>query len=227
MKIYTFIPGLVLIGIFSLQLGITQLASPLNPALERDYFFLLQEEKMERDVYRALYVKWEKSIFDHISASEQRHYDRITGLLIEKGLEIPDELQALKEGAFAHPELQSLYNDLTARGNQSLEEAFRVGALIEETDIQDLMEVIAELEEGNDKAVFEDLLGASHNHLRAFVKNLGKIGVTYFPVLLDTNTYEAIKEGEHYQCDYKKNTGEGCHGKGKGKCAGNCGDHGH
>ena len=41
-------------------------------------------------------------------------------------------------GVFVNSDLQKLYTDLTTQGNQSAENALKVGALIEDLDIADL-----------------------------------------------------------------------------------------
>ena len=87
------------------------------------------------------------------------------------------------EGSFVNQDLQEFYNDVT--GATSPVEAFRVGALIEEIDIKDLREAIA-LAKANDvevlEAVYSNLLNASYNHLRAFVRNYeANGGGTYVP----------------------------------------------
>jgi hypothetical protein len=96
-------------------------------------------------------------------------------------------------GEFSNPDLQALYNDLAAQGQQSLAEATQVGALIEEVDIADLIEEMAEVEHSDIQRVYGQLLQGSENHLRAFASNLERqTGETYEPQVLDQATYDAI-----------------------------------
>ena len=59
--------------------------------------------------------------------------DQVKLLLDRYGLADP----ALDPGKFSDPTLQALYDQLIAQGSVSLEEALKVGVLIEQTDIAD------------------------------------------------------------------------------------------
>ncbi len=71
---------------------------------------------------------------------------------------------------FSNPDLQALYDQLIAQGSQSLQDAFLVGAAIEEIDILDLEERIAQTDKADIQLVYQSLLQGSENHLRAFVR---------------------------------------------------------
>jgi hypothetical protein len=53
--------------------------------------------------------------------------------------------------------------------------------IIEETDIDDLNAGIASTKRKDIKTVYSNLLQGSLNHLKAFVSNSAKYGVTYEP----------------------------------------------
>jgi len=96
-------------------------------------------------------------------------------------------------GVFTNPDLQSLYNELVARGSQSLAEALKVGAAIEEIDILDLQERLAQTDNADLQQVFNNLLSGSYNHLRAFVSTLNsQTGEIYQPQHLSPEAYQAI-----------------------------------
>lgn len=153
--------------------------------------FLREEEKLARDVYLTLYVQWGQKIFNNIAASEQTHTDAIK-ILLDK-YEIEDPVQNDSVGVFTNTILADLYTTLAAQGNSSLVEALKVGALIEEIDIRDL---VVEIEENTDnediKLVYSNLYKGSRNHLRSFNRNLINQGVDYTPQVLDTETFESI-----------------------------------
>ena len=65
--------------------------------------------------------------------------------------------------------MQALYDQLVEKGSLSLVDAIEVGTAIEEIDILDLQEFIAETENPNIIMVYNNLLKGSYNHLRAFV----------------------------------------------------------
>ena len=143
--------------------------------------YMREEEKLTHDVYKPLYDKWGLKIFTNIADSEQTHMETVK-LLIEKyNLEDPAENKGI--GEFSNSELQDLYNELVAEGSKSVEDALKVGAMIEEIDILDLKKHISKADKEDVKLVYENLMKGSRNHLRAFTSTLSKYGVTYEPQL--------------------------------------------
>jgi hypothetical protein len=128
--------------------------------------YMREEEKLARDVYSFLYDKWKSRKFNNITNSEQKHMDSIKTLL--ETYNIPDPAATKAKGEFTNPELQSLYNTLITQGSTSLSEAFKVGVLIEETDIKDLKESISLTSRSDIQEIYSNLLRGSENHLRAF-----------------------------------------------------------
>jgi len=152
--------------------------------------YMREEEKLAHDVYIVLYEKWGLRVFQNISQSEQTHTEAVKTLLDRYGLPDPASSSA---GVFANPDLQILYNDLVARGSQSLAEAVKVGAAIEEIDILDLEKRLAGTDNADIQQVFNNLLNGSYNHLRAFSSNLSaQAGETYQPQYLSVETYQSI-----------------------------------
>ena len=152
--------------------------------------YMVEEEKLAQDVYNVLYATWGSSTFQSIAASEQAHIDSIENLLAVYGLTDPSSSQA---GVFSDPELQALYDQLVARGSQSLAEALKVGGAIEEIDILDLQERLAQTDNADIQQVFNNLLSGSGNHLRAFVNALQRqTGEVYQPQYLSAEAYQAI-----------------------------------
>ena len=134
--------------------------------------YMREEEKLARDVYLALYDKWNMRIFSNIAASEQKHTDAVKTLLIRYG--IPDPAAGKAQGEFTNPDLQDLYDQLIQQGSVSNVEALKVGVFIEETDIDDLNAAIATTTHNDIKTVYSNLLKGSLNHLDAFESQLAK-----------------------------------------------------
>lgn len=153
--------------------------------------YMREEEKLARDVYLTLFNQWNVNIFQNIAKSEQTHTDAIKNLLDIYGIVDPvvnDEI-----GTFVNPDLQALYDQLVIQGSQSLGDALKVGAAIEEIDIIDIEKYIAQTEHANIQTVYESLLKGSRNHLRAFVSNLQtRTGEAYQPQFLTQEGYELI-----------------------------------
>jgi hypothetical protein len=156
--------------------------------------YMREEEKLARDVYLALYEQWGQPIFQNIAASEQAHMDSVLMLLDQVG--VSDPAADKGQGEFNDPVFQSLYDDLVAQGSLSQIEALRVGATIEELDIVDLQERLAQTNDEAIVQVYSNLLAGSENHLRSFVSNLERQGGgPYQPAHLGQAAYEAIIAG--------------------------------
>jgi len=166
-------------------------AEELNDEEMAGIQFMSEEEKLARDVYRVMYDAWGMRIFNNITQSEQTHMDALL-ILIEK-YNLEDPVVNDSTGAFTNSDLQELYDGLMAQGSQSLIEGLKVGAAIEEIDILDLQREI-EANTGNEDIVFvyENLMKGSRNHLRGFVRNLSRQGVTYAPQFLSEEAYLTI-----------------------------------
>ena len=151
--------------------------------------FMIEEEKMARDVYLEMNDLYGLKVFANISASEQRHMDAV--LFLIDGYNVVNPASD-ERGVFVNETLAQLYTDLIAQGELSLEDALKVGALIEETDIVDLNSWLEKVENPNVEIVYASLLKGSTNHLRAFVRNLASLGIIYEPQVLDVDSYNAI-----------------------------------
>lgn len=149
----------------------------VSEATAKDLIYLREEEKLARDVYTALGKLYDQRVFINIPRAEQFHMNAVLNLLKQFQIEDP---ASSKPGHFNNPELQSLYNTLMARGKKSREEAFLVGALIEEVDIMDLQTAIEQTDNEQILSVLNALLGGSQRHLNAFVRNYESAsGITY------------------------------------------------
>jgi hypothetical protein len=155
--------------------------------------FLREEEKLARDVYMHLYETWELMPFKNISKSEQIHMDAILHLL--NRYEINDPASDTEIGEFKNKDLQNLYDQLIEQGSKGVIEALRVGALIEETDINDIQIILDEkIQKSDIDFVLNNLKRASGNHLKAFFRNMRKYNYDYEPQILDLDTFQQIVE---------------------------------
>ncbi len=184
----------------------------LSDAEVTDLVFMREEEKLARDVYLTLYNTWGLQVFNNIASSEQMHTDSIKGLLDAYGIADPVVNDAV--GVFTNPELQALYNQLVATGSTSLVDALKVGAAIEEIDIADLYEAMAETAQPNILQVYSSLLAGSENHLRSFVSTLSAQGVGYAAQYLSDETYNAIINSA-MSTQQGASQGQGSSGRGK------------
>lgn len=142
-------------------------ASGLTAAERADLQYMREEEKLARDVYAALGAKWtDAAIFTRIAASEQRHMNAVKVVLDRYG--IADPAAGTVAGRFTSSELQKRYDELVAKSSQSLQAALGVGVTIEEADIADLQQALAETGNADLERLYGNLRRGSQNHLRAF-----------------------------------------------------------
>ncbi len=161
---------------------------PAAQTVEDSLAYVREEEKLAHDVYIFLYEQWGVQVFQNIAESEQTHTDTVKSLLDAYGL--PDPAAGAQPGQFANPDLQALYNQLTAQGSQSLAEALKVGAAIEEIDILDLQARLQSDLPGDVRLAYENLLSGSFNHLAAFTSTLERqTGEIYAPQYLTPEVY--------------------------------------
>lgn len=134
-----------------------------------DYTYMVEEEKLARDVYQLMYDTHQLRVFGNIKESEQRHIEMMQELLKTNAVNFSIDSQ---RGVFQHKELQTLYNTLVEKGLKSKKDALEVGLAIEEKDIKDLEEIIARTTNENDKKILINLRDASERHKSAFTRNL-------------------------------------------------------
>ena len=131
--------------------------------------YLIEEEKLAHDVYTVLGDTWGGNTFTNILASEVTHQDQVLNLLTTYA--IPDP-RSSEIGVFTNPELQALYDQLIAQGMTSQIDAYKVGVLIEETDIADLSDAMNTTSDTSILTTLEKLRSASESHLAAFNRKI-------------------------------------------------------
>lgn len=170
--------------------GLTAAPEEINPADMEALVFMREEEKLARDLYLSFYELWGLNTFQNIARSEQLHSEAVLELINRYGVSDPFTDQI---GVFTNPDLRELYDRLLAQGSQSLLEAIKAGAAVEEIDIFDLESHLAQTENPAVQQVFNHLLRGSSNHLRTFSVVFQKqTGEIYVPQYLDQYAYQAV-----------------------------------
>jgi hypothetical protein len=152
----------------------TSLKDSLTPELQADLLFMWEEERLARDVYTVMYAKYGSKIFTNIATNgEQTHIDSVKSMIDKYAVSTAGYTEPAVKGVFVNTDLQKLYDDLVVQGNVSVTEAYKVGVLIEETDIADLNERLKPTDLPADiRTVYENLRKGSESHLAAFNKQL-------------------------------------------------------
>lgn len=167
-----------------------------SAAEEEALKLMREEEKMARDVYLNAYDDWNVKIFQNIASSEQKHMDAIKALLTKYNL--PDPVLNDGRGIFLNPVIDSIYTLLDQMAGLSKIDALKVGAFVEEFDINDLRVLKANVVDNVDiTIVFDELERGSRNHLRSYYDNLQNQGVTYVPQVLTQAEFDAIVNSPH------------------------------
>ena len=183
--------------------------------------FVREEEKLARDVYRALFAAHGDQAFANIAGAEQRHMDAVKLLLDRYSL--PDPAATTAPGEFQNARLAALYTDLVAQGKVSLVEALKVGATIEDLDLADVGKTLAASDNRDIDTVMQNLAKGSRNHLRAFTARLTALGASYQAQYLSADEIATIVAAprERGACDENGNllagTGQGWGGRGQGR----------
>jgi hypothetical protein len=155
--------------------GITALGSGLpaysavpytSAALQSRLKYMVEEEKLARDVYTVLAKTAAYPKFKNIANAEQFHLDQMSIVLANYGLWNATLKRA--PGVFYNKELSALYKTLVAKGKLSDLDAIEVGIIIEEKDIADLTAMEKLITQEDIQFVVNYLLAGSRNHLAAF-----------------------------------------------------------
>jgi hypothetical protein len=166
----------------------------LDETEKEGLLLMREEEKLARDVYLNLYEKWNLKTFYNIAQSEKTHMEAIRILLDRYDIKDPVDEDIM--GVFESEKLQGLYNELVAQGGESLEQALKVSALIEELDIYDLKELLSKTDNDDIKIVYLNLLKGSRNHLRSFDRQLDRNGFSYEVNFLSQKEYDSIASSD-------------------------------
>jgi len=175
----------------------TPVVATLTQAEKDGLIQMREEEKLARDVYLYSFDLYGKQIFTNISNSEQKHMDRILELLVTYNLPDPASTEI---GVFNNPDLQKLYNDLTALSKKSLLDALLVGTTIEDLDIYDLEELIKTTNKSDILLAYDNLNCGSRNHMRAYTSQVIGEGGTYTVQFITDQRYQEILAGDHEKC---------------------------
>lgn len=189
----------------------------LDAAEEVHLLFMRAEEKMAHDVYAALGAQFpDYAVFSNIVDSEAKHAETMVAMIEQFGLTDPNvgdgpgEFSAANYGDYFTTNYTAL-TSVAAADNPVLQ-ALKNGALIEELDMHDIVycpEVIVDTEADITDAFgcgmdytdgralirsYGNLLEASKNHLRAFVRVIEAAFPGEYPYQAQYLSQDAVDE---------------------------------
>ena len=159
---------------------ITQTSSTTHncSAVQKSLAYMYDEERLAKEVYLAIYAKQPVEQLNKIATrAEVRHIDAVKDLAVRYGVATPYQ----RAGQYQTAHIQSLYNELYAKGIRSKRDALEVGCMVEVIDVEDLQKYTRDAEQANAQDVIQTynfLLKGTYNHYWAFDKGLKQIGVS-------------------------------------------------
>jgi hypothetical protein len=175
----------------------TTVSTVLTVAERSDLLQLREEEKLARDVYQYSYEKYGLAISKNISNSEQTHMDQVLQILSNYKLADPASSVA---GVFNNADLQTVYNQLIAKVDQSEAEALVVGATIEDLDIKDIEDFLQRTTKKDIIAMYNNLMCGSRNHLRSYYTQILARSGSYSPIYITRAEFDSIINSSNEQC---------------------------
>jgi len=137
-----------------------------DAALTKQLTFMREEERMARDLYKALADKYDGAVpFSRITVSEDRHFDSV-GVLLDR-YDVTDPTEGLDEGEFKTGSLDEAYDGYLDEGD-GLPAALKAAQEVEEADIAGLEKAAKSLDAPDAEQVYEHLTVASQHHLEVF-----------------------------------------------------------
>jgi hypothetical protein len=145
---------------------------PLTHEEMADIMFMREEEQLAHDLYIRWAALYPLPVFSNIAGSETMHIYEVQLLMDRYGL--PNNQTGDATVGYHSPVIQSLYDSLGPQGDTSLTAALEAGIAVEERDIADLDNAIANTTRSDVLQVWENLRQGSENHKRAFLRALGR-----------------------------------------------------
>ena len=149
-----------------------------NRAIQQSLAYMYDEERLAKEVYLAIYNRQPVQQLSKIaSKAEGRHIDAVQKLAQRYGVPTPYQ----QAGRYQNSHIQSLYNELYAKGIRSKKDALEVGCMVEVIDVDDLNNYMNEAQRVNAQDVLQTytfLRKGSYNHYWAFDRGLKQMGVT-------------------------------------------------
>ena len=110
--------------------------------------------------------------------------------------DIEDPVKDDSVGVFTSPKLDELYDNLVEQGFSSSLDAFIVGAIVEDLDLYDLSELLAETDNADIIVTYNNLSKGSRNHLRAFFEQIVNNDGLYSPQFITQEEFDDIISSE-------------------------------
>jgi len=159
---------------------------------ENAVLYLIEQEKLARDLYGVLDTIWVTDVFNRMANKELQHMDKLSAVAAEFMIDVPNHFNEYKPGQFVNEDLRNLYIDLLFNANFSLEDAYRACANLEERKIMNLRTALKEPNFDLETTTYKTLLIGSEDNLKFFVRALVEMNSGYVPILMNKSEFETI-----------------------------------
>ena len=141
----------------------------ISPEVADMLAFMVQEEKLARDVYALAIDEYGDRVFTNINRAESNHMAELQVLLDR--YDVADPTANAVPGVFTEGELTGMYANLAAQVGTDRAGAIDAGVAVETADIADLKDALKLAAPSDVTTVLENLLAGSERHLAAFQRN--------------------------------------------------------
>lgn len=154
--------------------------------------YLVEQEKLARDVYSTLDTFWVTDVFNRLAHQELQHIGKLSTVAAELAIYVPNHFNEYPLGQFNNPEFRILYKEILENANFSLEDAYRVCANLEERKMMDLKAALKEPNFEMENLTYKSLLLGSEENFKIFVQALIEMNSYYTPIWLSPAEFESL-----------------------------------
>ena len=176
-------------------LGTTN-AQKLNQEEIADLQNVREEQKMTFDLYQEFFTLYDHYIFDLIAASEAQQMQQVKNIMGVYRISDPIAETEMLRGNYSNSSVQQHYDHFYAMGIQSLNDALKASAQLEEQDINTTRKYLRRTDNPLIRRTYEHLIRASEKNLQSFVRNLEMAGQDYHATVLTEGELEEILNKE-------------------------------
>ncbi|MFB6181896.1 MAG: DUF2202 domain-containing protein [Candidatus Magasanikbacteria bacterium] len=153
--------------------------------------FMVEEEKMIRDLSYKFYQEYNEGVFEDIYKAENTHYKVVQKFIRDYNLDDPTSKKGV--GEFHNPQIQMIHDDLLEQGMENKTEAYKALVNALERDVNDLNENIEKTNKDGILFAYRNLRRSSKNHIRVLMDIVRKKGEKYEPQYLSEAKFNSIK----------------------------------
>ena len=161
---------------------------------KQDIWFILEEEKMVRDLYYNFYQEYDNEVFEKLYKAENTQFEAVQQLVRNYNLEDPTSNKDV--GKFKNLQIQMIYDELLEQGNENIKESMIASIDAQERSLRDVRENIERTDKDDIIFVFKNLETASKNHLRILMERLKEEGKDYESQYLEQADFDDITSDE-------------------------------